>query len=60
MVIVPKVGDVGTLDFSQKKRCMAEGIASTRAAVSAIHAAIAKYYADRGGVPPAEVASLGR
>jgi NTE family protein len=53
VVVVPRIGDVSTLDFSQKKRCMAEGIAATRAAVPAIRAAVAKYYSDRGGVPPA-------
>lgn len=59
VVVVPKIGDVSTLDFTQKKRCMAEGIAATRATVPALRAAIAKYYAERGGVPPLEHASAG-
>jgi len=57
VVIIPKIGDVGTLDFSQKKRCMAEGIAATRAVVATLRAAIAKYYSDRGGVAPSEFVS---
>jgi len=57
VVVVPKLGDVGTLDFTQKKRCMGEGIVATRSAVPALRAAIAKYYADRGGVPPATLPS---
>lgn len=56
VAVVPNIGDVGTLDFSQKKRCMAEGIAATHKVVGAIRAAVAKYYTDRGGVPPAEYA----
>ncbi|MFC1610216.1 patatin-like phospholipase family protein [Myxococcota bacterium] len=53
VVITPKIGDVGTLDFSQKKRCMREGIAATKMQIPAIREAIAQYYADRGGEPVA-------
>ncbi|MBN1959642.1 MAG: patatin-like phospholipase family protein [Deltaproteobacteria bacterium] len=57
VVIVPKIGDVGTLDFSQKKRCMAEGISATSANIAAIRAAIDKYYKDHGGVAPSAQAA---
>jgi len=52
VVITPKIGDVGTLDFTQKKRCMEEGIAATEAQVAAIKNAVVAYYRERGGVPP--------
>lgn len=52
VVIVPAVGDVGTLDFAQKKRCMQAGIEAALAEVPAIQEAITRYYTDRGGVPP--------
>jgi len=56
VVVVPKIGDVGTLDFDQQQRCMRAGIEATEAALPALKAAIAKYYLDRGGVPPPEYA----
>ncbi len=52
VVVVPNIGDVPTLDFSQKKRCMEAGIAAARSAMPALSAALARYYTDRGGVPP--------
>jgi NTE family protein len=58
VVITPDIGDVGTMDFTQKKRCMQEGIRASRKQVGAIHAAIRKYYEDRGGVPPAGMVSM--
>ncbi|MBI5510126.1 MAG: patatin-like phospholipase family protein [Deltaproteobacteria bacterium] len=53
VVITPDIGDVGTMDFTQKKRCMQAGIAAVEAERGAISAAIRKYYTDRGGEPPA-------
>ncbi len=59
VVITPAISDVGTMDFTQKKRCMQEGITAARAQVGAIRRAIAKYYEDRGGAVPAQfVAAL--
>jgi NTE family protein len=36
IIIAPSVGDVGMLDFDQKKRCMTEGIIATQRAVPII------------------------
>lgn len=36
IIIAPAVGNVGMLDFDQKKRCMTEGIAATQRAVPII------------------------
>ena len=59
VVISPPIGDVGTMDFSQKKRCMQAGIDATLAEVPAIAAAITRYYTDRGGLPPAHLSAPG-
>jgi NTE family protein len=40
VLVEPKVGDVGTLDFTQKKRCMQAGIEAARKAMPRIRAAI--------------------
>jgi NTE family protein len=40
VLIVPAVGDVGMLDFSQKKRCMQAGIEATQRAMPEIRAAM--------------------
>ena len=50
--IAGTIGDVGTLDFSQKKRCMEAGITATRQALPSLRAAIERYYHERGGAPP--------
>ena len=55
VVITPDIGDVGTMDFTQKKRCMQEGIRASQKQVKAIRGAIEKYYEDRGGVAPASL-----
>ena len=55
VVITPNIGDVGTMNFTQEKRCMQQGIRTAEAQVAAIKAAIRKYYTDRGGVPPARL-----
>jgi NTE family protein len=52
VVVTPEIGDVGTVDFSQKKRCMQAGISASNAQIDNIKKAIAKYYTDRGGLPP--------
>src|SRR5574341_234572 len=40
VLVTPKIGDVGMLDFTQKKRCMQAGIDATREAMRAIRKAI--------------------
>ena len=57
VVISPAIGDVGTMDFGQKKRCMEAGIEATLAEIPAIQEAITRYYTDRGGVPPPHLSS---
>jgi NTE family protein len=53
VVVRPSIGDIGTLDFTQKRRCLEAGVAAGREALPAIRAALAKYYESRGGVVPA-------
>jgi NTE family protein len=43
VVIVPAVGDVGMLDFSQKKRCMQAGIEATQRAMPEIRKAMEEW-----------------
>ena len=47
VLIAPNVGDVGMLDFGQKKRCMQAGIDAGRAAVPEIRKAIDAWVAKR-------------
>ncbi len=43
VLIAPKIGDVGMLDFSQKKRCMQAGIDAAQAAMPEIKAKIEEW-----------------
>ncbi len=43
VLITPAVGDVGMLDFSQKKRCMLAGIEATRKAMPDIRKKIEEW-----------------
>jgi NTE family protein len=43
VLVAPAVGDVGTLDFTQKKRCMQAGIEAGRKAVPAIRKAVEEW-----------------
>ncbi|WP_243287653.1 patatin-like phospholipase family protein [Geothrix terrae] len=47
VLISPAIGDVGTLDFTQKKRCMEAGIVAAQQAMPAIRQAIDKWVAAR-------------
>ena len=47
VLITPAVGDVGMLDFSQKRRCVRAGAEAARKAVPAIRQAIAAWQAAR-------------
>jgi NTE family protein len=54
VLISPAIGDVGTLDFTQKKRCMAAGIVAAQQSMPAIRQAIDKWVAARtSGTAPA-------
>jgi NTE family protein len=48
VVIVPPVGDVGMLDFSQKKRCMQAGIEATQKAMPDIRKAMEEWVRKKG------------
>jgi NTE family protein len=48
VVIVPAVGDVGMLDFSQKKRCMQAGIEATQRAMPDIREAMEAWGRKKG------------
>ena len=48
VLIVPAVGDVGMLDFSQKKRCMQAGVEATQKAMPKIRAAIEEWGKKKG------------
>ncbi|HSM91771.1 MAG TPA: patatin-like phospholipase family protein [Anaeromyxobacteraceae bacterium] len=45
VLVTPKIGDVGMLDFTQKKRCMQAGIDAGRAAIPTIRKAIEEWQA---------------
>lgn len=47
VLVTPKVGGVGMLDFTQRKACMDAGIEATRAAIPRIRAAIDAWKAKR-------------
>ncbi|MCK9418715.1 MAG: patatin-like phospholipase family protein [Nitrospirae bacterium] len=48
VLIVPAVGDVGMLDFSQKKRCMQAGIEATQRAMPEIREAMEDWSRKKG------------
>jgi NTE family protein len=48
VLIVPAVGDVGMLDFTQKKRCMQAGIEATRRAMPEIREAMEEWGKKKG------------
>ena len=52
VLITPAVGDVGMLDFSQKRRCVRAGAEAARRAIPAIRQAIAAWQAARTPPPP--------
>jgi len=53
VLITPAVGDVGMLDFSQKRRCVRAGAEAARRAIPGIRKAIAAWQATRMPPPPA-------
>ncbi len=55
VLITPKIGDVGMLDFGQKKRCMQAGIEAARDAIPGIRKAIAEWQARKMAGLPAGV-----
>jgi NTE family protein len=52
VLVEPKVGTVGMLDFDKKKACMDAGIEAARAAVPRIRAAVEAWKARRAAQPP--------
>jgi len=54
VLIAPAVGDVGMLDFSQKRRCVKAGIAATRQALPAIRKAIDAWVQAHAPAPPTQ------
>jgi NTE family protein len=52
IVITPAISDVGTMDFTQKKRCIEAGLKAAEPAIAAIREKIDAYYISRGAVPP--------
>lgn len=59
VLVTPKIGDVGMLDFGQKKRCMQAGIEAAREAVPRIQRAIAEWQARKMSAAGAPVAPRG-
>jgi NTE family protein len=57
VLVAPEVGDVGMLDFGQKKRCVEAGMAAGRAAVPAIRRAIDAWVAAREKAAPSPPAT---
>jgi NTE family protein len=51
VLVTPAVGDVGTLDFTQKKRCMQAGIEAGRKAVPAIRKAVEEWKRKKAAAP---------
>lgn len=49
VLILPKVGDVGMMDFTQKKRCMLAGIEATQKAMPEIKAKVEEWGKKRKG-----------
>jgi NTE family protein len=47
VLIEPRIGDVGMLDFTQKKRCMQAGIEATQKVMPEIKMAIAAWEKDQ-------------
>lgn len=52
------IGDIGMLDFTQKRRCMQAGIEATKQALPAIHQAIKAWVAARSQAAPASTPAL--
>jgi len=52
VLIAPKIGDVGMLDFAQKKRCMQAGIDATELAMPIIKQKIEEWQRKRLGRIP--------
>jgi NTE family protein len=54
VLLTPDVGDVGYIDFDHKRRAIAAGVESARAALPRIRAALAAWHphARRAGASP--------
>lgn len=58
VVIEPPIGDIGTMDFTQTKRSLHEGVTAARAQLLSVYKAIERYYRTRGGVVPDDLAAI--
>jgi NTE family protein len=52
------IGDIGMLDFTQKRRCMQAGMEATKVALPAIHRVIEAWVAAHSQGAPAPAAAL--
>ena len=58
VVIEPPIGDIGTMDFTQTKRSLGEGLRTARAQLHLVYEVIERYYRTRGGVIPEELEAI--
>lgn len=58
VVFEPDIGDIGTMDFSQTKRSLQQGVKTGRAQLYLVYEAIERYYRTRGGVVPDELEAI--
>ena len=58
VVIEPPIGDIGTMDFSQTKRSLQQGVTTARAQLFSVYEAIERYYRTRGGKVPDDLAAI--
>ena len=58
VVFEPNIGDIGTMDFSQTKRSLQQGVKTGRAQLYLVYEAIERYYRTRGGLVPDELEAI--
>ena len=58
VVFEPAIGDIGTMDFTQTKRSLREGVKTGRAQLHLVYEAIERYYRTRGGVIPDDLEAI--
>ena len=58
VIFEPDIGDIGTMDFSQTKRSLQQGVKTGRAQLYLVYEAIERYYRTRGGIVPDELEAI--
>jgi NTE family protein len=58
VVFEPPIGEIGTMDFTQTKRSLSEGVRTARAQLHLVYEVIERYYRTRGGVIPDELEAI--